>query len=102
MLARKFLMLQSAPVPPPTCGKLAAERFTPGKAGMDTAMRRVAVFGNAGGGKSTLAKRLAEITGLPFHPLDLIQYKPGGGEAWAIAKAQFAILFDQRFAKAQA
>jgi adenylate kinase family enzyme len=43
-------------------------------------MRRVAVFGNAGGGKSTLAKRLAEITGLPFHPLDLIQYKPGGGE----------------------
>lgn len=43
-------------------------------------MRRVAVFGNAGGGKSTLAKQLAELTGLPLHPVDLIQYKPGGGE----------------------
>ena len=42
-------------------------------------MRRVAVFGNAGGGKSTLAKRLADLTRLPLHPLDSIQYKPGGG-----------------------
>lgn len=42
-------------------------------------MRRVAVFGNAGGGKSTLARRLATRTGLPLFPLDLIQYKPGGG-----------------------
>ena len=41
-------------------------------------MRRVAVFGNAGGGKSTLARRLAERTGLPLHPLDLIQFRPGG------------------------
>jgi adenylate kinase family enzyme len=43
-------------------------------------MKRVAVFGNTGGGKSTLAKRLAELTGLPLYPLDLIQYRPGGGE----------------------
>ncbi len=41
-------------------------------------MKRVAVFGNAGGGKSTLARRLAELTGLPLHVLDLIQYRPGG------------------------
>ena len=41
-------------------------------------MKRVAVFGNAGSGKSTLAHRLAEITGLPLHPLDLIQFRPGG------------------------
>ena len=41
-------------------------------------MKRVAVFGNAGGGKSTLSKRLAERTGLPLIALDLIQYKPGG------------------------
>jgi adenylate kinase family enzyme len=41
-------------------------------------MKRVAVFGNAGGGKSTLAKRLAEITRLPLHPVDLIQFRPGG------------------------
>ena len=39
-------------------------------------MKRVAVFGNAGGGKSTLARRLAE---LPLYPLDLIQFRPGGG-----------------------
>lgn len=41
-------------------------------------MKRVAVFGNTGGGKSTLAKRLAEITRLPLYPLDLIQFKAGG------------------------
>lgn len=43
-------------------------------------MKKVAVFGNAGGGKSTLSKRLAELTGLPLVALDLLQYKPGGGE----------------------
>lgn len=41
-------------------------------------MKRVAVFGNAGGGKSTLAKALADITSLPLHPVDSIKYKPGG------------------------
>jgi adenylate kinase family enzyme len=42
-------------------------------------MKRVAVFGNAGGGKSTLARRLAELTRLPLYPLDLIQFRAGGG-----------------------
>jgi adenylate kinase family enzyme len=42
-------------------------------------MKRVAVFGNAGGGKSTLAKRLAELTRLPLYPLDMIQFRAGGG-----------------------
>lgn len=41
-------------------------------------MQKVAVFGNAGGGKSTLSKQLAKLTGLPLVPLDLMQYKPGG------------------------
>lgn len=41
-------------------------------------MKRVAIFGNGGGGKSTLARRLAELTGLPLHPLDLIEYRVGG------------------------
>ncbi|MBV9393702.1 MAG: hypothetical protein JOZ84_04755 [Methylobacteriaceae bacterium] len=43
-------------------------------------MKKVAVFGNTGGGKSTLARRLADLTRLPLYPLDLIQYRPGGGE----------------------
>jgi adenylate kinase family enzyme len=40
-------------------------------------MKRVAVFGNAGGGKSTLSRRLAEVTGLPLHVLDVIQFPDG-------------------------
>jgi len=43
-------------------------------------MKRVAVFGNAGGGKSTLAKRLADLTGLPLYPLDRIRFRAGGSE----------------------
>jgi adenylate kinase family enzyme len=41
-------------------------------------MKKVAVFGNAGGGKSTLSQRLSEVTGLPLHVLDKMQYQPGG------------------------
>ena len=40
-------------------------------------MKKVAIFGNAGGGKSTLARRLAELTGLPLYGLDRIQYRAG-------------------------
>ena len=43
-------------------------------------MKRVAVFGNAGGGKSTLAKRLADLTRLPLYPVDMLQYRAGGAE----------------------
>jgi len=42
-------------------------------------VKRVAVFGNAGAGKSTLARKLAIATGLPLHALDLLQYRRGGG-----------------------
>ncbi|HEY3148148.1 MAG TPA: hypothetical protein VGJ75_17460 [Dongiaceae bacterium] len=41
-------------------------------------MKRVAVFGNAGGGKSTLAKRLADLTRLPLYSVDTIQWRAGG------------------------
>ncbi len=41
-------------------------------------MKRVAVFGNAGGGKSTLAKRLAELTRLPLYTIDKIQFADSG------------------------
>ncbi len=40
-------------------------------------MKKVAVFGNAGGGKSTLSQRLADITGLPLHTLDIIRFRGG-------------------------
>ena len=43
-------------------------------------MKRVAVFGNTGGGKSTLARRLADLTGLPLYPLDKIQFRAGGDQ----------------------
>jgi len=41
-------------------------------------MKKVAVFGNAAGGKSTLAKRLAELTRLPWYPVHTIEYRTGG------------------------
>ena len=40
-------------------------------------MMRVAVFGNAGGGKTTIARRLAELTGLPLYVLDMMQFTAG-------------------------
>src|SRR5262245_13241445 len=41
-------------------------------------MKRVAVFGNAGGGKSTLARRLAELTQLPLFVIDMVKFKARG------------------------
>jgi adenylate kinase family enzyme len=41
-------------------------------------MRKVAVFGNTGGGKSTLARRFAELTKLPLYVVELMQFGPGG------------------------
>lgn len=55
-------------------------------------MKKVAVFGNAGGGKSTLSKRLAHMTGLPLVALDLLKYKPGGGE---VPPADYKAAHDQ-------
>ena len=45
---------------------------------LQDAVKRVAVFGNAGGGKSTLARQLAEITRLPLYVLDKLQFKERG------------------------
>ena len=44
-------------------------------------MKRVAVFGNAGGGKSALAQRLAELTGLPLYVVDMMQFSAGRRES---------------------
>lgn len=38
---------------------------------------RVVVVGTSGSGKSTFARRLAQARGVPFHELDLINWRPG-------------------------
>jgi adenylate kinase family enzyme len=40
-------------------------------------MTRVAVIGNAGGGKSTLCRKLSQALDLELFPIDRIQWKPG-------------------------
>ncbi len=54
-------------------------------------MNKVAVFGNAGGGKSTLSQRLADLTELPWIPLDSVQYEPGGKQ---VSPAEFKAAHD--------
>ncbi|XZG69502.1 hypothetical protein ACTSKR_12675 [Chitinibacteraceae bacterium HSL-7] len=41
-------------------------------------MKKIAVFGKPGSGKSTLSKALSRATGVPFHPLDVMAYHPDG------------------------
>lgn len=56
-------------------------------------MSKVAVFGNAGGGKSTLARGLAEATGLPLHVIDMIQfegrYRPDAKDGGKIPQEEY-------------
>jgi adenylate kinase family enzyme len=40
-------------------------------------MKRIAILGRGASGKSTLARRLSEITGLPIIELDKIVWQPG-------------------------
>ena len=54
------------------------------------------MFGNAGGGKSTLARRLAELTGLSLYVLNMIQFGAGARvleEAPWVAFAPITVLF---------
>ncbi|VAW52461.1 DNA topology modulation protein [hydrothermal vent metagenome] len=41
-------------------------------------MKKIAVFGKPGSGKSTLSKKLASATGIQLHPLDSIIYIKNG------------------------
>lgn len=41
-------------------------------------MKKIAVFGKPGNGKSTLSKSLSLLTGLDLYPLDTIVYKSNG------------------------
>jgi adenylate kinase family enzyme len=54
-------------------------------------MQRVLVIGSPGAGKSTLATKLAALTGLPLHHLDQLHWNPGWVESTAAE-------FDERLA----
>jgi len=41
-------------------------------------MKKIAVFGKSGGGKSVFSKKLSLATDIPLFPLDLIEYSKGG------------------------
>jgi len=41
-------------------------------------MKKIAIFGKPGGGKSTLSKKLSKVTGIKLYPLDLIEYQKDG------------------------
>lgn len=41
-------------------------------------MKKIAVFGKPGSGKSTLSKALSSVTGIPLYPLDTILYEANG------------------------
>ncbi len=58
-------------------------------------MTRVAVIGNAGGGKSTLCRQLGRARKLPIYAIDRMQWRPG----WVAAPAdEVARLHDQALA----
>lgn len=78
--------------------------------------QRIAIVGCAGAGKSTLARELARITGLPHHTLDQLFFKPGwvpadeaaaeaevraiaGGPRWII-EGNYSATYPERFATA--
>jgi adenylate kinase family enzyme len=55
-------------------------------------MTRIAVIGNAGGGKSTLCRQLSAALQLPYFPVDKIQWKPG----WkSVSASEFTIAHDK-------
>ena len=62
-------------------------------------MTRVAIIGNAGGGKSVLARYVSNTLGLPLHVIDDVQWRPGWSPAPQsdIARAHRAWLRDERW-----
>ena len=41
-------------------------------------MKKIAVIGKPGSGKSTLSKKLASLTGIKLHPMDSMEFKKNG------------------------
>lgn len=82
-------------------------------------MQRIAIIGNAGGGKSVFARRLSMALALPLHVVDDVQWRPGwvqappqeiarvhaewlGGRRWVIDGWGAWNLIEERFAAADA
>lgn len=62
-------------------------------------MTRIAIIGNAGGGKSTMSRKLRDLLGLPLHAIDQLQWRAGwvavpGKE---FAKAHATLLAESRW-----
>ena len=57
---------------------------------------KIVIIGNAGGGKSTLAKQLSKSKNLPFYRIDSLQWNPGWVQT---PKADFDRLHDELIAK---
>ena len=66
-------------------------------------MRRIVILGRGGAGKSVLARRLGELTGLPVTELDALFWQPGPGTrpvpapAGAWAARQRALVAGERW-----
>lgn len=56
-------------------------------------MRRIAIIGNAGGGKTTLARRLGDRLQVPVYQVDLLQWRPG----WVRAPAEIIAATHERW-----
>lgn len=59
-------------------------------------MKRVAVFGNTGAGKSATSRKIAAAKSIPLFVLDEIQFRPGGKE---VDKQQFIESHNQLMAQ---
>lgn len=95
----------------------AAPVATPASATLAITPRRIAIIGNAGGGKSRLARWLGPALGLPVHEVDQKQWLPGwqpapegmmaaaqaewlAGPGWVIDGWGSFALIEERFAAA--
>jgi hypothetical protein len=56
-------------------------------------MQRIAIIGNPGGGKSTLARKLGAALAIPVHEIDVLQWKPG----WVPASAEEIVQTHERW-----
>ena len=55
-------------------------------------MKRIIVIGSPGAGKSTLARRLRDITGIPLYYLDMLWHKADGTH---VSKEEFDIRLNE-------